>query len=265
MVMLSRRIPAGNSREFKRWNPPDVAEGVVVKAETVRREVPRSDEIAAQTSTWSGQSMEQQVVDNIKAGRYAAGVSARDLEKIVLDAVREGHKDGFAEGFALGKEQGHAEGVARGEAEGRARVEEQARRLSRLADALHNPLREQEQALRGVMLDAIVHIARSVVRAELSINPQSIAAVVSEALASLPLGAANVQVFLCESDHALMTSNAAPDEALTLCVDATLEPGDCRVESRESLVEFTLAGRFEAMVAQLIGYATPAVPAEPFA
>jgi len=265
MVMVSRRIPAGSSSEFKRWNPPSVAEGVVVKAETVRRELPRVDENAEKTTSWSAQSMEQQVVDNIKAGRYAAGVSARDLEKIVLDAVREGHKDGFAEGLLQGKEQGYAEGRAKGEAEGHRHVEQQAQRLARLVDALHNPLREQEQALRGAMLDAIVHIARSVVRAELTINPQSIASVVSEAIGSLPLGAANVQVFVCESDRDVMVDSGLSEGQVTLCVDATLEPGDCRVASRDSLVEFTLAGRFEAMVAQLIGYSTQPAQAEPFA
>ena len=54
------------------------------------------------------------------------------------------------------------------------------------------------------MLRLVERIARAVVRSELAIRPESILAVVREALAALPLGAAAIRVFVAPSDLAIV-------------------------------------------------------------
>jgi flagellar assembly protein FliH len=93
------------------------------------------------------------------------------------------------------------------------------------------------------MLEVTAQIARAVIRAELAIQPQSVAHVIEEALAALPLGARNVRVYVSAADRALLEDFGAGEAVPALLVDATLAPGDCRVEAAESLVDFRQSAR----------------------
>ena len=144
----------------------------------------------AQAEAVRGESFARELEENIRAGRYARGVSARELETIVRDAAEEGRREGHDEGYARGQREGYEAGHAEGLAAGRKYLEEAAGRFAGLLESLHQPLLGQEQALREAMLEVTAQIARAVIRAELAIQPQSVARVIEEALAALPLGRA---------------------------------------------------------------------------
>lgn len=263
-MAVSRRIPARRSQAYARWSLPSVGNGGgarVLKAEAQRAER-RIDAADVQASPVERESLESQLVENIRAGRFAAGVSARQLEAIVRDAAREGREDGYREGFARGEQEGLAQGRAEGIATGRAIIEDAASRLAGLLAALQQPLAGQEEALEQAMLELATRIARGVVRTELALQPESIRAVVSEALAALPVGAANVRVRVSPQDIALLQEFGAPDSAWTLQADAGLEPGDCRIEARESVVDYAVSARFEEHLRQLFGAHAPPPPPE---
>ena len=118
---------------------------------------------------------------------------------------------------------------------------------------LHRPLVGQEQELRKVLLDTVTQIARAVIRAELVQQPEHIVRVVDEALAALTLGARHVRVYVSPGDRELLEDFGAGEAVPTLLVDPALAPGDCRVESAESLVDFTVSSRFAAIIGQFLG------------
>jgi len=248
-----RRIPAGSSQAYSAWTLPAVATDQVVKAENARPAERRGAPDAAQAERVRGESLEKELIANIKAGRFAQGVSARDLEAIVLDAAREGRQQGYDEGYAQGQQQGFADGRSEGLAAGRRYLEEAAGRFAGLLETLHRPLAGQEEALRAVLLETVSQIARAVIRAELVLQPESIVRVVEEALAALPLGARHVRVCVSPGDRELLEDFGAGDAVPTLLVDPALGPGDCRVESAESLVDFTVSARFAAIIGQFLG------------
>jgi flagellar assembly protein FliH len=250
--MVGRRIPAGAGQDFERWAPPSVARGQVLKAEAARAGR-RSGAEAGAARKVETESFEQQVEANIRAGRYAAGVSASQLESIVRGALREGRAEGYAEGLAKGEREGHAQGLEAGLAAGRAIIEDQARRFASLVDSLQQPLASQQEELQQAMLGLIERIARAVVRSELAIRPESILAVVSEALAALPLGAAAVRVFVAPADLAIVRESIGPGRDVAIEADPAMSPGDCRIETRESVVQYAVSDRLGQMLGQLLG------------
>lgn len=249
--MVARRIPAGRSQDFEPWSLPAVARGQVLKAENVRarkRVSPAEPPPAAPR-----QSFEQQLAENIRAGRFATGVSASQLEAIVRDAAREGRADGYAEGFARGEEEGRAQGLEEGLAAGRAIIEDQAARLGALVAALQQPIAGQQQELREAMLAMVTRIARAVVRAELRLQPESIRAVVGESLAALPLGSSAVRVMVAPADAALLEGLEGHGRDWRVEPDPALRPGDCRVEAEQSVIEYSVSSRFDELLGQLLG------------
>lgn len=250
--MVARRIPARAGQEFERWAPPTVARGQVLKAEVARagRRNPADAEGARAVET---ESFEKQVEANIRAGRYASGVSASQLEAIVRGALREGRADGYAEGLAKGEREGHAQGLEAGLAAGRGIIEDQARRFASLVDALQQPLAAQQEDLQQAMLRLVERIARAVVRSELAIRPESIVAVVREALAALPLGASAIRVFVAPSDLSIVQVAIGPERDAAIEADPAMNPGDCRIESRESVVHYAVSDRLGEMLDQLLG------------
>lgn len=248
-----RRIPAQQSQAYAAWALPAVETDQVFRAASARPGERRVTAEPAQVERVLAESLERQLVANIKAGRFAQGVSARDLEAIVLDAAREGRQEGYDEGYARGQQEGFAAGRTEGLAAGRSYLEEAAGRFASLLEMLHRPLVGQEQELRKVLLDTVTQIARAVIRAELVQQPEHIVRVVDEALAALPLGARHVRVYVSPGDRELLEDFGAGEAVPTLLVDPALAPGDCRVESAESLVDFTVSSRFAAIIGQFLG------------
>lgn len=250
--MAVRRIPASRLESVETWSLPSVSQGQVLKAES-GRPADRSRTAGARAEPVPRPSLEQEVTANIRAGRYAAGVSAAQLEAIVLDAAREGRGEGYAEGLSAGRTEGFAQGREEGLAAARRLIEDQATRLAALVEALQQPIAGQQEQLREAMLEIATRVAQGVVRTELQLRPDSIRAVVDEALTALPIGATAVRVFLCPADAELLLAVRPADAAWTVETDPALGPGDLRIESRESVVQYAVSDRLEQMLAQLLG------------
>lgn len=232
---------------------PQVRGAAVIRAESVRGRRRTTVEGFA-NAVAAAQSLERQLADNLRAGGFSPGVSARELEVIVTQAIEEGRREGFASGHAEGHAAGERAGREEGLAASRADLVQAAGRLARMLEALHAPLQEQQDALREALLEAVARIARAVLRTETLAQPERIVQVIDEALAALPVGARNIRVFVSQTDRELLERFGEGDAFATLLVDATLGPGDCRVETDDSLVDFTQSQRFAAIIEQFLGH-----------
>ena len=250
--MVARRIPARRLDSVELWSLPAVSQGQVLKAESVRAS-DRNRVLAARAEAVAPPSLDEQVKANIRAGRYAAGVSAGELEAIVLGAAREGRGEGYAEGLEQGRSEGFAQGHEEGLAAARRIIEEQAARLAALIAALQQPIEGQQAELREAMLEIATRVAEGVVRCELRLQPESIRAVIDEALAALPLGASAIRVIVCPADAELITAGRPPTAPWAVEIDPALAPGDCRIETRESVVHYAVSDRLGQMLSQLLG------------
>ncbi|TGN41222.1 flagellar assembly protein FliH [Marinobacter confluentis] len=231
------RIPKENLTAYERWELPLLdAKG---------NEVPRQEE------------------------RNVKPLTAADLEDIrqaaYTDGLEEGRKEGFEAGHREGREAGHKEGYAAGEQEGtrtgtdtalaetRKDVEAKLERLEVLMGELLVPIQRHEDELETALVNLTTVLSRAVLYRELSLDSSQIAAVVRKAMASLPSTSDNVRIHIHPDDYQFVGEVAERFEARTSVVeDASVMRGGCRLETRHSLVDFTIEKRFQKAVQDML-------------
>lgn len=183
----------------------------------------------------------------------------REREAQQMDASKNGHhqqayQDGFAAGLQHGK-QVAAQTVQQQMQDFLAhQAQDSAQRLAQLFKRADAQLQEVEQALAQGTLALACEVARHVVRRELVLDSQSVLPVLKEALGLLESQYKTALVRLHPTDlQALGELILAefPDGRLSLRADASLQPGDCVVESAGTVVDGTLAKRWQQAVATL--------------
>lgn len=196
-------------------------------------------------------------------------LTASDLEEIRRaareDGFAEGREAGYQAGFAEGREQGHKEGYEAGMAEGRERgqaqgyqetrddVDARLERLEQVMAELVEPIRRHEDELESALVNLTTVLARAVLYRELSLDSSQIRRVVRRALASLPATADHIRIHVHPDDSELVKQVAARMEAEAVVIeDDALLPGGCRVETRHSLVDFTVEKRFQRAVQSML-------------
>ena len=143
------------------------------------------------------------------------------------------------------EEQGRQAGYAAGQAAARAEAE----RLGRAAAGLEQALAEFNQSVADELLALATEIARQVVRETITIRPETIQAVVNEALAQFPHQHATI--YLNPQDASLVRSYAGDALAHAghrILEEPNLSPGDCLVESGSSQIDATLATRWRRVL-----------------
>jgi flagellar assembly protein FliH len=150
------------------------------------------------------------------------------------------------------QESARQEGWQAGLEEGRAVVGARLATLNRAIEQASGLLAQTEETLAPRLLDLVVAMAREVIRAELRLHPESLMAVVREALAVMPSGGDAPSIHLHPDDVAWMREDPGVDPAWQLVADTGMARGSCRIEMGDGLVESDLAERW-AKVLQAIG------------
>lgn len=196
-------------------------------------------------------------------------LTAQDIEDIRQAAREDGHAEGrdagYQAGFNEGREQGHKDGHEAGFAEGRAageavgleetRKETESRidRLEHLMGELLIPIRRHEDELETALINLTTVLARTVVYRELSIDSSQIQQVVRKAMAALPSTHENVRIHVHPDDAQWVRQVAERFEATSAVVeDDAILPGGCKLETRHSLVDFTVEKRFQKAVQSML-------------
>lgn len=201
--------------------------------------------------------------------RNVRPLTAGDIEEIRqaahADGLEEGRKEGFEAGHKEGLETGHGEGFAAGEKEGRSHGEEKGleqtrqdvaaklERLEELMGELLLPIRRHQDEIETALVNLTTVLSRAVLYRELAMDSSQIVAVVRKAMASLPSTSENVRIHIHPDDYQFVSEVADRFEAKTSVVeDAAIMRGGCRLETRHSLVDFTIEKRFQKAVQDML-------------
>ncbi|HKK57400.1 flagellar assembly protein FliH [Marinobacter sp.] len=201
--------------------------------------------------------------------RNVRPLTAGDIEEIRqvahADGFEEGRKEGFEAGHKEGLENGHSEGFAAGEKAGRTHGEEQGleqsrqdvetklERLEELMGELLLPIRRHQDEIETALVNLTTVLSRAVLYRELALDSSQIVAVVRKAMASLPSTSENVRIHIHPDDYQFVGDVADRFEAKTSVVeDAAIMRGGCRLETRHSLVDFTIEKRFQKAVQDML-------------
>ncbi|WP_166265139.1 flagellar assembly protein FliH [Marinobacter caseinilyticus] len=197
--------------------------------------------------------------------RNVKPLTARDIEEIRQAAWDDGHAEGREEGLRRGHEEGraegHKEGFDAGQAEGQGTGREEAiestktdvgQKLERLEDILGqllDPIQRHEDELETALFNLATVLARAVIFRELSLDSSHIRHVVRQAMASLPSTRENVKIRVNPADLEWVREVAERYESdAAVLEDESILPGGCKVETRHSLVDFTVEKRFQKAV-----------------
>lgn len=227
------RIPKENLTAYERWELPLLdARGNEVAREEEREVKPLTaadiDEIR-QAAHQDGHS------EGRDAG-YQAGFN---------EGLEKGRQEGYEAGLAEGREKGAEQGLA----ETRKQVDAKLDRLEHLLGELLTPIQRHEDEVETALVNLTTVLARAVVFRELSMDSSHIAAVVRRAMASLPSTIENVRIHIHPDDYQWVSEVAGKFEAATSIVeDASVLRGGCKLETRHSLVDFTVEKRFQKAV-----------------
>ncbi|GAA4342346.1 hypothetical protein GCM10023144_44290 [Pigmentiphaga soli] len=220
-----RIVPADQARHLPTWTLPPFAEGHAPGAR--RRPLTEAEHKEAELQA-------APPAEEVPPAPPPPAVDPREVERIKGAA--------FDEGYAAGYDQGSA--AARKE----------AGRLRALADASASVFDDFENRLAPRLLDLAIAIARQVVRRELGCDRTAVLAAVRDGFAQLTGGETGRRLALNPADVQLVTAHLGDELALgqwRIVEDERIEPGGCRIATRQSEIDATLATRWQRTLAAL--------------
>ncbi|MCP5335043.1 MAG: flagellar assembly protein FliH [Oceanospirillaceae bacterium] len=273
------RIPAEEALDARPWSLPYWQGAPVVKP--VKKPEPQpavseddSEEIELEITPLTAEQLEEIRRDAYNEGLEQGLVEGRQKgEKTGYDkGFEQGKKEGYGKGFEEGKEAGFNAGEKKAEREGKQRTDEQVKQLTAVMFALLDPIDNQQAELSQSVHDLVVTLAKAVVGAELNQGSEHILTLVKRSLKALPVGSQNIRVYVHSADFPYLEEAAQQTELnWKPCVDDSLEPGGCRLQTEHSLLDYTRSERlaqvlkdFEHQFAETADLALePETPAEP--
>jgi flagellar assembly protein FliH len=210
---------------------PEVRDGQIIQVEKLQQRGPRGELVNLEKDT---------VVYN--------SMTAGQLEEISNQAYEEVREQAYQDGL----KQGHDEGYQAGLDAASHTLKQQAESLQATINQLHHYLGGQDDEVEQALVNVATCVASAVLRRELSIDSSQIRAVVNEAIASLPMDASNITIFLGEADYCLLKEHADIPDNWQLQQDSKLTAGGCRVTSRHSVVDYTLEEQFQQSINSLV-------------
>ena len=231
----TNRIPAESLRDqdtVSSWNLPSISKDgkIVYSAEAEKRK------------------RQAEKIEDIPKPQKSKILTADELEQISKDAYQEGFQEGKRDGMVQGQEEGKQKAYV----EHKRLIDEEKNKLQAIANALFAPLQDQQQQLENAIIDIAVQLAKHILQQEISSDPSVLFAVVDKALAALPAGSKNIKLFM-NPNNAEMFKEAAGDirDNWTIVGDPHMAPGGCRVETYESVADFSFETRVRDYIAEV--------------
>ena len=167
---------------------------------------------------------------------------AEQLAAQLRAARQSGYQDGYRDGLAAleGFKQSYAAQITA--------------QLGRLVESHGAQLDGLQQQLAQAIAVCATSMARQVVRSELAVRPELVAAVAQEAVEALLLSARHITVRVHPDDQPLVAQGAAEvlqARGARLIPDASIARGGCRVDSDIASVDGSVAARWRRASAAL--------------
>lgn len=229
--MQGSRIPANKSGSFLSWDAPEIQDGQIIHAEKLQNRGPRGQLVNV--------GKEEVIYQSLTAGQ---------LEEISNQAYEDVREQAYKDGLKQGRDEGYQAGLDAAQQD----IKNQAENLAKTIDKLLSYLAGQDDEVEQALVNIATCVASAVVRRELTIDGGQIRQVVAQAIAALPMNAANINVHLNEQDYQLLKSQSDIPDSWQLHIDRTLSAGGCRIRSQHSAVDFTLEEQFQQTVNALV-------------
>lgn len=180
----------------------------------------------------------------------APKASIEEIAAIREEARAKGHAEGRAEGMAQGMAEGRAEGLAQGRAEAAA----ETARLRQLAGQLESEIARADQAIANDVLDLALDLARAMLKTALTVRPELVAPIVSEAIRYLPSLQQPALLLLHPADAAIVKAQMRDEldkAGWRLVEDEQIQRGGCRIDTATNQIDATIGTRWQRLAEAL--------------
>jgi flagellar assembly protein FliH len=249
---FSTRFSDEELNKCQNWSLPDVSNSrLIPSAEKEARERQQKQQQEAKNK-----SEKQTQPVNEKAGEKIESVeqtlnpiTAEQLQKITQDAEKEGYQAGYDKGTEEGRQHGNDAGYAEGLLKAQEAVKDQCERLQHIADALMIPLQNEQKQLERLMLDMVCMMAKAVVHRELQMDSSHIIKLVESALSAIPPSTEKFALYLNGDDVDIIQQHLGTiDKQITYHIDDQLLPGGCRLETKQTVVDYSVEQRLKTVI-----------------
>ena len=165
----------------------------------------------------------------------------------------EGHEAGLNEGRVTGINQGQDQGFAEGEAKAQVALEKELVELEAAHDSLNQITNVLSDALMQPLQRLALHMARELVRGELTISDAAVTRLVSGCMGQLDQTQDKLQVYLNSGDLERLQADSLLDGNISYMSSAELQPGSVRVEQADSWVDDLVEDRLLMLSSQALG------------
>lgn len=165
---------------------------------------------------------------------------------------QQGLTSGLIEGEAKGLQQGQVRGLAQGLAEGRASFDQAMIPFAKLQQQWESLTQTRMLEQKELIAQLVAQVAKRVIQAEFTLNPQQVLQQVEQAMATLPNESEDLVIYLSEGDRQRLAEQGVTRcEKWPLQVDGALGIGDARIETRAAVIEINTKERLDNCINQL--------------
>ncbi|MDY4992646.1 MAG: flagellar assembly protein FliH [Succinivibrio sp.] len=179
------------------------------------------------------------------------------------EGLDQGRQEGYQEGLAQGNEDGFLQGHNEGVESGQKVVLEQVERFRYLADALANPLRQVDKDVTDEIAYIISRLVKVITKKEIAKNADFLVKSIEKAISILPNAKKGATIYLNPDDlsvvQAALGSEYMQQQHYQLVEDSALEVGDVKVSNEESLIDWRIDDRIDALLNDFLTSVYPCV------
>lgn len=179
------------------------------------------------------------------------------------EGLDQGRQEGYQEGLAQGNEDGFLQGHNEGVESGQKVVLEQVERFRYLADALATPLRQVDKDVTDEIAYIISRLVKVITKKEIAKNADFLVKSIEKAISILPNAKKGATIYLNPDDlsvvQAALGSEYMQQQHYQLVEDPALEVGDVKVSNEESLIDWRIDDRIDALLNDFLTSVYPCV------
>ncbi|NUZ05937.1 FliH/SctL family protein [Piscinibacter koreensis] len=170
----------------------------------------------------------------------------RDAAELLAEQLQQARQSGYQDGYR--------DGLVALDGFKQSFVQQASLQVGALVQSIGSQLDGLQQDMAQSLAVTAIHLARQIVRSELTGRPEAVVRVAQEAVDALILSARHVTLRVHPDDHALIAEGAAEvieARGARVVDDASVTRGGCIVESNIGLIDATLESRWRRVVASL--------------
>jgi len=168
------------------------------------------------------------------------GSQDQSEEALKRSAYEQAHKEGYAAGKALAAED----------------MKQRLDTIDTFINALSHPFEEQNLKLAEYLAQLAGKIARSLVRRELRTDPETILALIRDAVATLNTSVQKINVHLNPENARRIReiiNIENQEQNWNIIDDPLIAHGDCKVSNQDALIDADLKTRIDLIITQFLG------------